>query len=83
MTAQDATDAKIKTFEGSVFLYGFLGILRTGGREATGRRREGADALLVEQDRQQQQPLQGPADDMPETSQGLGVGVGGSFWAMR
>ena len=35
-----------------------LGILRTGGRKAAGRRREGTDASLIEDDGYQQNPFQ-------------------------
>ena len=69
MAAQDAAHAKPKTFEGAVLLYSLFCILRTSGSETAGRRRQRTDALLIEQNGQQQQPLQEPADNMPNALQ--------------
>ena len=69
VAAQDAPYGQVEALEGSVFLYGLLGILRAGGGETAGSGREGADAPLVEQDGQEQQPLQGCTDDVPEAFQ--------------
>ena len=66
MTTQDTPHSQIKSLEGSVTLDSFTGILRTGGREATGCRGERTDAALVEEDGQQQQPLQRQAEIMPD-----------------
>ena len=55
MTAEDAAYSEIKPFDGAVFLYGFDGILRTGGREAARGGRQRADAALVESDGQDEE----------------------------
>ena len=66
MAAQDAAYGQIEATEGAMLCDGLAGILRAGGREAAGRRCEGADAPLIEHNGEQQKPLQWPAEDMPE-----------------
>ncbi len=67
IASQDAPDGEVKTFDGTVLDDGLLGILRAGGRETADRRRERADASLVEDDGGQQYPLQDDGDEMPDT----------------
>ena len=67
MAAQQTAQGQIEASERAILLYGFAGILRAGGGEAARWRRVGADELLIEHNGQQQQPLQRPTDEMPET----------------
>ena len=64
---QDSPDGKSETLDGAVLDDGLLGILRAGGREPAGGRREGTDAALIEDDGYQQYPLQQECDEMPNT----------------
>ena len=50
MAAQDATHGKVEALECSMFLKGFNGVLRAGGREAARGRCQRADDTLIETD---------------------------------
>ena len=67
MTTQQAAYGEVETFKGAVLDDGFLSVLRTRGRKTADRRRERGDTVLIEHYRQEQQPLQGPADVVPQS----------------
>ena len=50
MAAQDAANGEIEAAQGAVLAEGLKRILRAGGREAAGGRRQGRDESLVEAD---------------------------------
>ena len=58
MTAQDSSDGKIHSLNGTVFAQRLYGILAASGGEPTGRRSKRGDELLIEPNEQYQHPGQ-------------------------
>ena len=58
VATQDATNGQIETFKGAMLLYGLFCVLLTSRGETTGWRSERTDAPLIENDGDEQQPLQ-------------------------
>lgn len=71
MTAEDAADGQVEALEGTMFADSLNSILRAGGGEATRCRRERTDASLVEEDGDEQHPLQDLLKIMPEKGHGF------------
>ena len=53
IATQDALERQPTTFEGTIFLDSFYGVLRARGRIAARRRRKGRDAVAIELDHRQ------------------------------
>ena len=73
MAAENAPQGQPSATEGAVLADGLLGILRAGGRETAGGRREGRDTGAIESNQRQHEPLKAMGNQSAKGSEHMAL----------